>query len=300
MKTLFALFALCAVSFAEPVVAGGDATPKALLSAELIQGEVPKEWEKDKLYILECWATWCGPCIKMIPHMNELHKEYKDKGLSVIGVNVREDDKEKVATFVKRKGEGMAYPIVYVGKDGEFVKEWLSGPDTIGIPRAFVVKNGKLLFHINPGVLKKEVIESLLAGGEKEAQTVKIMQAVAQQMAKQVEIMKDPKQQKIMAFRKDVLFPLVTKKDYAKATTEAEIFIKANAALSEADKCSLLFSAKISQFIENMDADGSSKFIDELATQFPNSMIGSDPDKMKASVNMRIDRKKKEKEPNAE
>lgn len=300
MKTLFALFALCAVSFAEPVVAGGDATPKALLSAELIQGEVPKEWEKDKLYILECWATWCGPCIKMIPHMNELHKEYKDKGLSVIGVNVREDDKEKVATFVKRKGEGMAYPIVYVGKDGEFVKEWLSGPDTIGIPRAFVVKNGKLLFHINPGVLKKEVIESLLAGGEKEAQAVKIMQAVAQQMAKQVEMMKDPKQQKIMAFRKDVLFPLVTKKDYAKATTEAEIFIKANAALSEADKCSLLFSAKISQFIENMDADGSSKFIDELATQFPNSMIGSDPDKMKASVNMRIDRKKKEKEPNAE
>ncbi len=300
MKTLFALFALCAVSFAEPVVAGGDATPKALLSAALIQGVVPKEWEKDKLYILECWATWCGPCIKMIPHMNELHKEYKDKGLSVIGVNVREDDKEKVETFVKRKGEGMSYPIVFVGKDGEFVKEWLSGPDTIGIPRAFVVKNGKLLFHINPGVLKKEVIESLLAGGEKEAQAVKIMQAVAQQMAKQVEMMKDPKQQKIMAFRKDVLFPLVTKKDYAKATTEAETFIKANAALSEADKCSLLFSAKISQFIENMDADGSSKFIDELAAQFPNSMIGSDPDKMKASVNMRIDRKKKEKEPNAE
>lgn len=300
MKNIFALFASCAVAFAEPVVVGGDASTKAILSATVIQGEVPKEWEKDKLYILECWATWCGPCIRIIPHMNALHNEYKDKGLSVIGVNVREDVKEKVEEFVKRKGEGMAYPVVFVGKDGAFLKEWLGGPDTIGIPRAFVVKNGKLLFHTNPGVLTKEIVEHLLAGGEKEAKAIKVMQDVAEKIAKQIEKMKDPKKEKILAFRKDVLHPLVMKMDYAKATTETETFIKENPALSEADKCSLLFTAKISQFIENTDSDGSSKLIDELAAQFPNSIIGSDPEKMKASVNKRIDLKKKAKEPKAE
>src|SRR5688572_27902511 len=79
----------------------GDAlTPDALGKAELIQGEVPKAWEPGKVYILECWATWCGPCIDAIPHVDGLYDKYKDKGLRVIGVNVFEDGTDKVAEFV--------------------------------------------------------------------------------------------------------------------------------------------------------------------------------------------------------
>src|SRR5688572_20016138 len=80
----------------------GDAlVPDALGKAELIQGEVPSTWEPGKVYILECWATWCGPCVAAIPHVDALYDKYNDKGLRVIGVNVFEDGKDKVAEFVR-------------------------------------------------------------------------------------------------------------------------------------------------------------------------------------------------------
>ena len=41
---------------------------------------------KDKYVVLEFWATWCGPCISSMPHVNQLHAKYKDKGVVVIGL----------------------------------------------------------------------------------------------------------------------------------------------------------------------------------------------------------------------
>jgi thiol-disulfide isomerase/thioredoxin len=39
-----------------------------------------------KPLLLEFWATWCPPCRKSIPHLNEIHAKYKDRGLMVVGV----------------------------------------------------------------------------------------------------------------------------------------------------------------------------------------------------------------------
>ncbi len=39
-----------------------------------------------KPLIVEFWATWCPPCRTSIPHLNEVYKKYKDKGLEIIGV----------------------------------------------------------------------------------------------------------------------------------------------------------------------------------------------------------------------
>jgi thiol-disulfide isomerase/thioredoxin len=125
-----------------------------------------KAFEPGKVYVLECWAIWCGPCVAAIPHVNDLHKKYHDKGLRVIGMNVWEDDEEKVAEFVKERGEGMSYPVAYTGKGSAFEKEWLLAAGVRGIPHAFVVKDGRLLFAAHPGNLKDEVVEALLAGEE--------------------------------------------------------------------------------------------------------------------------------------
>jgi thiol-disulfide isomerase/thioredoxin len=40
---------------------------------------------KGKVVVLDFWAVWCGPCIATIPHLNELQKEFGDKGLEIVG-----------------------------------------------------------------------------------------------------------------------------------------------------------------------------------------------------------------------
>ena len=155
---------------------GSEVNLAPLIAAQWIQGEAPKSFEPGKIYIFECWATWCGPCVKAIPHMNELYKKYHEKGLEVYGMNVWEDGKEKVEKFVKGKGDGMSYPVAYTGKGSAFEKEWLKPSGVRGIPHAFVVRNGKLLMTSHPARLTDSVIESLLsgdAGAEKVAAEMK-------------------------------------------------------------------------------------------------------------------------------
>jgi thiol-disulfide isomerase/thioredoxin len=41
---------------------------------------------KGKVVLLDFWAVWCGPCIATFPHLREWNKEYKDKGLEIVGV----------------------------------------------------------------------------------------------------------------------------------------------------------------------------------------------------------------------
>ncbi len=200
MKTL--LRSIVATTLVAPSAfaqkAGDAVTPDALGKAEWITGTAPAAWEPGKLYILECWATWCGPCIAAIPHVDELYDKYQEKGLRVIGMNVWEDGKDKVAGFVKTKGDGMSYPVAYVGKGGIFETEWLKPAGVRGIPHAFVVKDGKVLLTTHPMQLTEPVIEGLLAGGDaetkaldgikaaqkKQEDTGKIMQAFRQAAAK--------------------------------------------------------------------------------------------------------------------
>jgi len=148
------------------VVAGSEVSHSSLTKAEWVQGEGPKSFEPGKIYIIECWATWCGPCIRMIPHVNKLHKKYYDKGLRVYGMSVWEKDKDKVKKFVKRKGDEMSYPVAFAGKGSAFETEWLTAAGAKSIPHAFIVKNGKLLASTQASRLTESLIETLLSGDE--------------------------------------------------------------------------------------------------------------------------------------
>ena len=263
----------------------GDAVkPDTIGTATLIQGEVPKEWEKDKLYVLECWATWCGPCVAAIPHVNELYTELKDKGLRVVGMNVWEDDKDKVEKFVKDKGDGMSYPVVFVGKGGDFENEWLKAAEVRGIPHAFVVKNGKLLFSTHPSGLTKELVGDLLAGGEKEAAAIKAKQEAA------------ASQGKVQAFMNDKLRLLLQKEEFDKAAEEVKAFIKENPSLDSMAKMSLTLNANIPGFIEKGDAEGAAKLIDQIAADYPDTPIAKDTDRIKEMVKKQIEAKAKKSE----
>jgi thiol-disulfide isomerase/thioredoxin len=73
-----------------------------------INGEVSPADMKGKVVIVDFYATWCGPCMAAIPHNNELLKEYKDKGLVIVGVCTSTRGQEKMEETVKSRG--ITYP----------------------------------------------------------------------------------------------------------------------------------------------------------------------------------------------
>jgi len=54
----------------------------------------------DKYIVLEFWATWCGPCIAAVPHMNSIQKEFNQKDLYYISIT--DESVEKVERSMKR------------------------------------------------------------------------------------------------------------------------------------------------------------------------------------------------------
>lgn len=172
MKIWLATLAMmigCSTLQAQPTLApGNDVSLEAVRKAQWIQGRAPAAFEPGKVYIFECWATWCGPCVASIPHLNQLHETYRDKGLVIHGMNVWEDNAANVKTFVKNKGKGMTYPVAFTGGHGSpFDKLWLQPAGVRGIPHAFVVINGKLVQSMHPAQLNEATIEQFLDDAKK-------------------------------------------------------------------------------------------------------------------------------------
>lgn len=131
-----------------------------------IQGEPVTAFQKDHIYLIECWATWCGPCVAAIPHVNALHQKFQDQGLVVIGLNVMEDDVTAVESFVNKQGDRMSYRVAFDGggKSGEFARNWLMAAGANGIPHTFVVRENKLCWQGNPKALSEDMVSAMLAG----------------------------------------------------------------------------------------------------------------------------------------
>jgi peroxiredoxin len=55
---------------------------------------------KGKIVIMDFWATWCRPCVRAMPHLQQVWDAYKDKGLVVIAISA--ETKSKVEPFAKR------------------------------------------------------------------------------------------------------------------------------------------------------------------------------------------------------
>jgi len=145
----------------------GDAAP-AMTVGRWLQGDAVKAFEGDKVYIVEFWATWCGPCKASIPHINELHERLKDKGLVVIGQNVWENDDSLVEPFIKSMADKMTYRVASDDKadggKGKMAESWLTAAEQNGIPCAFIVnKQGRIVSIGHPMSIKEELLQSLLA-----------------------------------------------------------------------------------------------------------------------------------------
>ena len=170
------VFALTTAARAEGPLSMGDPAPK-LKVKEFVKGDPVKSLEKGKVYVVEFWATWCGPCRATIPHLTKLQKAYKD--VVFIGVSISEEDFDKVKPFVQEMGDQMDYRVAIdsvpegkTAEDGAMSKTWMEAADQSGIPTAFVIgKDGKIAWIGHPGRMDKPL--KLIVAGDWDAKAEK-------------------------------------------------------------------------------------------------------------------------------
>jgi thiol-disulfide isomerase/thioredoxin len=129
-------------------LAAGSKAP-ALSVDEIIKGKPVEGLQEGTAYVVEFWATWCGPCIKGIPHLTKLQKKHKN--IVVLGVAGSErSGKEPLEAFVKKQGSKMAYTVAY-DSDRSMSDAWMTPAGQNGIPCAFIVDTKGMISWIgNP------------------------------------------------------------------------------------------------------------------------------------------------------
>jgi thiol-disulfide isomerase/thioredoxin len=145
----------------------GDTAPSIQVE-KWVKGDPITGFEKGRVYVMEFWATWCGPCVKAFPHLSELQAKYKDK-VTIVGVNIWErnlndETFNKVKDFVAGQGDKMAYTVAYDGAAKAMTTSYMEAAGRNGIPSAFIVdKAGKIAWMGHPAGMDA-ALEGIVAG----------------------------------------------------------------------------------------------------------------------------------------
>lgn len=151
------LLAATAIAFADGSISIGDAAPPLSIKT-WVKGNPVAGFEPGKVYVVEFWATWCGPCKTSIPHLTELAKKNTD--VTFIGVGIWEDNPDqRVEKFVAEMGSKMDYTVGYSGNKDGMAVTWMQAAGQNGIPSSFIIKDQKIMWIGHPMSMDKPLAE---------------------------------------------------------------------------------------------------------------------------------------------
>jgi cytochrome c biogenesis protein CcmG, thiol:disulfide interchange protein DsbE len=132
----FALAASLILPTLAIAVDAGKAAPDFQLPS-LKQGTVKLSHYKGKVVYLDFWASWCGPCKKTFPWLNDLQKKYGKDGFEVVGVNV-DANKADADTFLAMTPAEFT---IVLDPDGKVANSY----ELQGMPSSYIIdRTGKV------------------------------------------------------------------------------------------------------------------------------------------------------------
>jgi thiol-disulfide isomerase/thioredoxin len=121
-------------------------------------------YEKDKLTVLNLWATWCQPCIEEMPLLDEVKSKYSKENINFISISV-DNDSIKLVNFNKKGKfkfkditlENLKYRNAILNTlDNRSPDKWIS---SYSVPVTYLIKNKKVVKKIDGTVEKQELID---------------------------------------------------------------------------------------------------------------------------------------------
>ncbi|HMJ25435.1 MAG TPA: TlpA disulfide reductase family protein [Pyrinomonadaceae bacterium] len=117
---------------------------------------------RGKVVLLNFWATWCQPCRTEIPDLVKKQREYRGRGLQVIGVTYPPEKISEVRRFARRLR--MNYPVAMGTNE---TKNFFTSSDTL--PMTFVIDREGIVREVIEGIMYEDEFEQkvkpLLSGG---------------------------------------------------------------------------------------------------------------------------------------
>ncbi len=137
----------------------GDAAPE-LSIATWWQDKTLAKFEKNRVYLVDFWASWCPPCRASFPELAKFKAKYGSEGLEVVAVSI-DDNPDDAAQFLTTQGGKFDF-FVGVDKDGASWKNWGTAAGCNSIPTTFLVSaTGKILWVGHPVEVEKQILPAL-------------------------------------------------------------------------------------------------------------------------------------------